>query len=146
MYRPLCVTILSAVFVTGCSDPTYKHREALAIGLTKAIAWQHPDLNSVATELQRMHLGAGQAAATAEVLEQCLDSSPPFDDELLSLIRTFAESSRKLEAQFRQAISDGRPELSQEEQEIAIACGKANFILFGEILERIKYNELVESE
>ena len=90
-----------------------------------------------------MHLGSGHAAATAAACEDCLSKSPPFDDELLALIEAYAKSSRRLEAQFRSAIEDERGELNAEEADIASECGRNDFFLLNEILQRIDYDSLV---
>lgn len=134
--------LLCLVLISGCADPTLPHRKALAIGLTEAVAWRYPDIASIPTDIQRMHLGAGQAAAKAGACESCLKTQPPFDAELIALIQAYAKSSRELEAQYNQAIADGRPALNEAEKEIALKCGRNDFAMFGQILERIKYDEL----
>ena len=137
----LCLTLIS-----GCADRTRPHRKALAIGLTEATAWQHPDLKSIPTEMQLMHVGAGQSAATAIACENCLKTNPPFDTDLITMIQAYAKSSREREAQFNQAIADGRSSLNDAEREIVTNCGKTDFVLFAEILKRIKYDELTQEK
>jgi hypothetical protein len=129
----------------GCSDDTLPFRESLAVDLTNAVAWRDPNIESIPIEIQRLHIVAGLADATADACEACLASKPPFDRELIELITVYGRSSRRLETQYRQAIEDGRTKLNEAEMVIANECQQADHVLFMEILERIDYNELVNS-
>ena len=142
MKPALALTAILPLFLGGCSDPTYEHRKALAIDLTKAVAWQCPNIDSIPEDQQLLYVGMGRARAMAEALEASLESSPPFSEELLTIMRAHARSSRTLEAQFRSAIEDGRSDLNETEREIVLQCSKDQWILFAEILDRIKINEL----
>ena len=82
----------------------------------------------------------------AEALEASLESSPPFSEDLLTIIQAHARSSRTVEAQYRAAIEDGRSELNESEREIVLQCNKDQWILFDEILARIEMNELVTTD
>jgi hypothetical protein len=135
---------MALVCLSGCSDPTLPHRKDLAIRITRSVAWVHPDIDSLPVEMQRMHLGAGRAAYTASTLEEFLASSPPLERGVFSLVQAFAKTSRKLESQFKSAIEEGRPDLNEEESEIAAECARNEFFLMEEIFRRIDYDSLAE--
>jgi hypothetical protein len=145
MVRNFAITALlfALVIVTGCSDSTLPHRQQLALCIIKSNAPLELDFDSIAPEMHRMQMGAASARRTAELLEEFLATSPRLDAELLDLVGAYAKSERKLEAQFKAAVDDGRPELVGEELDIALNCAKAGMMLRVEICERIEFDSLV---
>jgi hypothetical protein len=130
----------------GCSDETLPYRLSLAEDLTKAAVWQDPNKDSIPVDMQRLHFLAGSADATADACEACLASKPPFDKELIQLITVYGHAARQCETQYRKAIEEGREELNEGEKEIADKYFQADHLLFVEILERIDYDKLAETE
>ncbi len=144
MFRRISSLALFALcLLGGCSDPTRPHREELAIGMIQSTAWLHPDIDSFDPEMQQMHLGAGRAAFTADMLEKYLATTRPLDPDLISMLSEYAKLSRTLESQFQTAIDDGRPELNGSESKIASSCASREFFLTAELFERIDFNSLV---
>ena len=135
--------LLAFVVTPGCSDPTLPHREQLALCIIKSSGPLELDFDSIAPEMHRMHMGAEDARRTAMLLEGFLATSPALDTELLDLVDAYAKTERKLEAQFKAAVDEGRSELVGDEVEIALNCGKAVMMLQSEICERIEFDSLV---
>ncbi|KAA1257073.1 hypothetical protein LF1_56350 [Rubripirellula obstinata] len=88
-------------------------------------------------------MGAERARRTAALLDDFLAASPPLDTETLNLVAAYAETERKLHAQFQAAVDDGRADLTGDELEVSQDCSLAGMTLQQELCQRIDFDALV---
>lgn len=139
----LAIAVFAVATVCGCSDPTLEHREKLALCFVKELAPLDIDFDAIPPEMHRMHMGAASAKRSAELMEQFLAEPTPLDAELIGLVKTYAANSRLRGEQFAAAVSANRPELNEQESEIAGECARQALFLGKEICERIDFDSLV---
>ncbi|MDB4634040.1 hypothetical protein OAG76_01410 [Rubripirellula sp.] len=139
----LAIAVFAVATVCGCSDPTLEHREKLALCFVKELAPLDIDFDAIPPEMHRMHMGAASAKRSAELMEQFLAEPTPLDAELIGLVKTYAANSRLRGEQFAAAVSANRPELNEQEGEIAGECARQDLFLGKEICERIDFDSLV---